>query len=120
MNTANLPSAPQELVNPFDKGAVLRACAIEFDESTFARARDYSEEGKVIDLVFDGNKTVTAKVVGSAEVPYELRIVVTRGRENLSLRGTCSCPVRLNCKHVGATLLSWLDADEGAKLRQIQ
>lgn len=114
MNTANLPSGPQELANPFDQGAVLRACAIEFDEATFNRAREYAEADCVSELVFDGNKTVTAKVRGSAEEPYELRIVVTRGRENLSLRGTCSCPVRLNCKHVGAVILSWLDSEEGS------
>lgn len=113
MNTANLPSGPQEISNPFDRGAVLRACAIEFDESTFNRSREYAAEHRVTQLAFDGNKTVTAMVQGSAESPYELRIVITRGRENLSIRGTCSCPVRLNCKHVGAVILSWLDAEDG-------
>ncbi len=112
MSTAQLPTEVPESPNPFDKGAVLRACDIEFDEATFSRARQYADERRVSGLQFNGNNTVTACVRGSLDNSYELRIVITRGRENLSLRGTCSCPVRLNCKHVAATILSWLDSEQ--------
>ncbi len=90
----------------------MRACGIEFDESTLAKGREYAEQQRVESLVFDGAKTVTARVAGTEEQPYELRLVITRGRENLSLRGTCSCPVRLNCKHVAATIFSWLQTND--------
>jgi superfamily II DNA or RNA helicase len=114
MSTANLPSEVSDLFNPFGEDELLRACGIEFDESTLEKGREYAAQGRVADLVFDGSKTVTASVAGSADQPYELRLVVTRGRENLSLRGTCSCPVRLNCKHVAATIFSWLNTNNGA------
>jgi superfamily II DNA or RNA helicase len=112
MSTANLPTEVPDSFNPFGKDALLRACAIEFDEATFARAREYADQGRVANLEFDGVKTVTATVNGTADNTYELRLVITRGRENLSLRGTCSCPVRLNCKHVAATILSWIDHND--------
>ncbi|MEM7259000.1 MAG: SNF2-related protein, partial [Pseudomonadota bacterium] len=112
MSTANLPSEVSESFNPFGEDELLRACSIEFDESTLAKGRDYADQNRVTNLLFDGSRTVTATVAGSADQPYELRVMVTRGRENLSLRGTCSCPVRLNCKHVAATIFSWLNADK--------
>jgi superfamily II DNA or RNA helicase len=113
MNIANSATDTLETgINPFGRAAILRACSIEFDESTWARAEEYAAQGRVSKLEFNGNNTLTACVAGSAEEPYELRVVITRGRENLSLRGICNCPVRLNCKHVGAALLSWLDSEE--------
>ncbi len=40
------------------------------------------------------------------------QIVITRGRENLSLRGSCSCEERRNCCHVAAAILSWVQTEE--------
>lgn len=112
MSTANLPSEVSESFNPFGEDELMRACSIEFDESTLAKGREYADQQRVTNLVFDGSRTVTAQVAGSDDEPYELRLMVTRGRENLSLRGTCSCPVRLNCKHVAAAIFYWLNADK--------
>ncbi|OED35487.1 hypothetical protein AB833_30165 [Chromatiales bacterium (ex Bugula neritina AB1)] len=122
MSTANLASGLQEIVNPFDKGALLRACDIEFDEITLNRARQFADEQRVGNLQFNGNNAITANVQESDDIVHELKVVITRGRENLSLRGTCSCPVRLNCKHVGATLLAWLDqdAEQGTSTESIE
>ncbi len=98
--------------NPFGKADVLRACEIEFDEATRNRAREYAESGKVTQLAFNGVKTLSAKVQGSDDQEYQLKVDVTRGRENLSLRGICSCPVRINCKHVGAALYTWVESED--------
>ena len=100
------------LPNPFGKADMLRACEIEFDESTRTRARDYADAGHVQQMHFNGVKTLTATVKGSEDNQYQLKIDVTRGRENLSLRGICNCPVRLNCAHVGAALYAWVDSEE--------
>ena len=100
------------LPNPFGKTAILRACDIEFDEATRERANEYAESGHVQQLEFNGTKTLTASVKGSGDETYTLKVDITQGRENLSLRGICDCPVRLNCKHVMAALLSWLSAED--------
>jgi superfamily II DNA or RNA helicase len=47
-----------------------------------------------------------------AEGMVEQQIVITRGRENLSLRGACTCEERRNCCHVAAAILSWVRSDE--------
>ena len=98
--------------NPFGKADMLRACDIEFDEATRNRARSYADNGKVQQLHFNGQKTLTAKVLGSEDNEYQLKIDVTRGRENLSLRGICNCPVRINCAHVGAALYAWVENED--------
>lgn len=104
------PSAVQS--NPFGKADMLRACEIEFDEATRNRARQYAESGTVQQLAFNGVKTLTATVKGSEDNEYQLKVDITRGRENLSLRGICSCPVRINCKHVGAALYTWVESED--------
>lgn len=98
--------------NPFGKADMLRACDIEFDEATRNRAKQYAEAGNVQQLVFNGVKTLQATVKGSDENEYQLKVDITRGRENLSLRGICSCPVRINCKHVGAALYTWVESED--------
>ncbi len=98
--------------NPFGKADMLRACDIEFDEATRNRAKQYAEAGSVQQLVFNGVKTLQATVKGSDENEYQLKVDITRGRENLSLRGICSCPVRINCKHVGAALYTWVETED--------
>ena len=98
--------------NPFGKADMLRACDIEFDEATRNRAKQYAESGNVQQLAFNGAKTLTATVKGSEDNEYQLKIDITRGRENLSLRGICNCPVRINCKHVGAALYAWVDSED--------
>lgn len=100
------------LPNPFGKADMLRACEIEFDEATRTRARDYADSGHVLQMEFNGVKTLTATVKGSEDNQYQLKVDITRGRENLSLRGICSCPVRINCKHVGAALFTWVESED--------
>lgn len=98
--------------NPFGKADMLRACDIEFDEATRNRAKQYAEDGNVQQLAFNGVKTLQATVKGSDDNEYTLKVDITRGRENLSLRGICSCPVRINCKHVGAALYTWVESED--------
>ncbi len=106
------PPAREVKPNPFGKPDILRACEIEFDDATRMRALEYAESGFVHQLEFNGVKTLTATVKSAEEQTFELKVDITRGRENLSLRGICNCPVRINCKHVGAALFAWLDSEE--------
>jgi len=52
----------------------------------------------------------TESTPGNQANPFG-KVAITRGRENLSLRGICSCAVRINCKHVAATLVHWLNIE---------
>lgn len=120
MNSVNPQNPPAPVTetgsavqsNPFGKADMLRACDIEFDEATRNRAKQYAEAGNVRQLAFNGVKTLQATVKGSDDNEYQLKVDITRGRENLSLRGICSCPVRINCKHVGAALYTWVDSED--------
>lgn len=58
----------------------------------------------------DGSGTLVGQVKGTAVVPYV--VVVELASESESLRptaGRCSCPVRHDCKHVAAVLLTYLE-----------
>ncbi|WIB78796.1 DEAD/DEAH box helicase [Curtobacterium sp. MCPF17_002] len=75
----------------------------------FGRARDIVRAGLVDDAVWhDDDGTVTATVSGSADDPYEVRIETTpaRGEFVRPVRSTCTCPLRGECKHVAAALLT--------------
>jgi hypothetical protein len=75
----------------------------------FGRARDLVRAGLVDQAVWqDDDGTVTARVSGSADDPYDVRVETTpaRGEFVRPVRSTCSCPLRGECKHVAAALLT--------------
>jgi len=59
---------------------------------------------KELDWIADGN-VLYATVQGSSAEPYHARITIAAHRFD----GECSCPVHYNCKHVAASLLSWIE-----------
>jgi hypothetical protein len=76
---------------------------------TFGRARDLVRAGLVDEATWhDDDGTVTARVSGSADDPYELSVETTpaRGEFVRPVRSTCSCPLGGDCKHVAAALLT--------------
>lgn len=76
-----------------------------FGERTYEKGLGYFKEGRVGDLVVDGDK-VSGKVIGSADKPYHVKL--TWGK---MVSSTCSCPVGEMCKHGAALTLAFLSND---------
>ncbi|PID60360.1 MAG: helicase SNF2 [Gammaproteobacteria bacterium] len=71
-----------------------------------SRGRAYKSDRRVQSLELeDKTNKLYALVTGSAAQPYAQTISLASHR----LRGECSCPVGVNCKHVAAVLLTWID-----------
>ena len=70
-----------------------------------ARGRKYAEADCVSDLeYFSGEHRYAAKVQGSAVEPYQVEAQLMRGSSGAVVYGLCTCPMRVNCKHVAAML----------------
>ncbi|MGQ7847503.1 DEAD/DEAH box helicase [Granulosicoccus sp. 3-233] len=71
-----------------------------------SRGQVYKASGAVQELEWLAEGSVLAGTVqGSQSEPYHARITIAPHRFD----GECSCPARYNCKHVAATLLSWIE-----------
>jgi superfamily II DNA or RNA helicase len=76
-----------------------------------ARGKHYADEGLVGNLrYFSEKKRYTAAVQGSRPEPYRVEAQVVKGAHGPVIYGLCTCPVRVNCKHVAAMLWKALDA----------
>ncbi len=84
-----------------------------FPPATFERGSRYAEGGNVQKTARDGD-TITAEVRGTGRTPYQVRVDVSKTRTGLRFRGTCTCPVQHQCKHVVAVLLDCAEAAEPA------
>jgi superfamily II DNA or RNA helicase len=73
--------------------------------AAFERGRPYAATGRVSGLRVADDRIV-GQVRGTGLAPYQ--VVVTYGEDPALLRGTCSCPVATNCKHVAAVALTAL------------
>jgi hypothetical protein len=93
-----------------DLRRVLSAASVE-------RGQAYANGGRVREREYDGaaNRYV-AHVQGSREDPYRVEAQVLPGRHGAKFYGVCSCPMRVNCKHVAAVLIDALahGASKGA------
>jgi len=71
-----------------------------------SRGQVYKASGAVqeVDWIPDGN-ILCGTVQGSESEPYHARVTIAPHRFD----GECTCPAHYNCKHVAATLLSWID-----------
>src|SRR5687767_5755937 len=73
------------------------------------RGQGYASRGQVHTRQYNGAlDRYVARVNGSREDPYAVHAHVVRGRSGISVYGTCTCPMRINCKHVAAVLLDAL------------
>ena len=74
--------------------------------ATLARGRIVHARGQVIDVdVNDGGTVIVGRVRGSEPRPYQLMISLRPSNNGVIIQGTCSCPMRSNCKHVAAVLI---------------
>ena len=77
------------------------------DARTYKRGLDYFNSAHVVDYTYNSSRdTLQAIVYGSYGNSYEQEIFLVR---RSFLRGICTCPVGINCKHVVAALLDYLD-----------
>ena len=75
-----------------------------------ARGKHYADEGLVSDLrYFPDKKRYIAAVQGSRPEPYRVEAQLVKGSHGPIIYGLCTCPVRVNCKHVAAMLWKALD-----------
>ena len=77
-------------------------------ESTLRKGGDYARKGSAYDLSWNTRFTeLTGKVEGSGSGSYRATVKFsTSGRTPRPLYGVCTCPMRSNCKHVAALLLT--------------
>jgi superfamily II DNA or RNA helicase len=80
--------------------------ARSIEPATLARGRIVHARGQVIDVdVNDGGTAIVGRVRGSEPRPYQLMISLRPSNNGVIIQGTCSCFMRINCKHVAAVLI---------------
>ena len=82
------------------------------DVGALSRGRVYHQQRRVLQCdvsSFDGVLSISAKVQGSDDDPYDVAIGVSADDDEVAIDGSCSCPMELNCKHVAAALFYLLD-----------
>lgn len=62
-------------------------------------------------------ESVTGRVQGSAAHAYDVEVALRPCGEQVLIHGVCSCPVSLNCKHVAAVLLEFVNRGTGTASR---
>jgi superfamily II DNA or RNA helicase len=86
---------------------------------TLQKGLEYSRRGAVLSMeITEDPLRISGRVAGSGRVPYQVDVAVTlNGPSILGLTGICSCPVRMNCKHVVAVIISGLSSRGQQDLR---
>jgi hypothetical protein len=98
---------------PFDHDAIRR----HLDDRTAQRGAAYQRQGRVRDLVIANNgRQIDGLVQGTRAKPYRVKVAVTGSGKTLRVMGSCSCPMRFDCKHVAAVLYEALDRPSGVPL----
>jgi len=81
-----------------------------FGAATLERGRDYADRGLVVEHVSqrdaDGDLDVQGVVSGSTRLPYVVILSVGVDHQGPWVASQCTCPVRADCKHAVALLLT--------------
>jgi superfamily II DNA or RNA helicase len=74
----------------------------------FLRGRDYASAGNVSAVaVSDVERFVVATVQGNRPAPYQTIVRIEEGSGGrVNVRGVCTCPVAVSCKHVAAAMIT--------------
>ncbi len=89
-----------------------------FDSTDLMKGRSYQQHKRVHRLTITSHLAqmqIGSKVQGSRQDPYTTQINIFKQQNKVIIQGQCSCPVRVNCKHVAATLLTVLSQPAGDK-----
>ncbi|MCI0438511.1 MAG: SWIM zinc finger family protein [Chloroflexi bacterium] len=80
------------------------------NEKSIQRGREYYEGGAVLSVVLRGSQ-LFAKVIGSEEEPYQVRVELNR---HGLVGAACSCPYDWDgyCKHIVAVILAYIHGDK--------
>ncbi len=94
-----------------------------FSESYYARGRAYFKQEMILSLEIvkesDKEATLTSMTRGSYHNHYTQRIDIQWFDDgDVDITGHCSCPVRVNCKHVVAACLKYQAEHAPAKTQQ--
>ncbi|MBA3294146.1 MAG: DEAD/DEAH box helicase [Geodermatophilaceae bacterium] len=101
-----------QLTMTADETALSRLVGTE----TFLRGRDYARRGAVLNpQSLEDPQHIFGQVRGAARMPYTAIAVVSKSADGklASFQGTCTCPVRVDCKHTVALVLASLPHDAG-------
>ena len=79
----------------------------QIDKGSFARGEEYVRREKVLHAALHGD-TAEGAVEGSGGQVYVQMITLKSGPKGVRIDGDCGCPVKGNCKHVVAVLLTCL------------
>lgn len=76
-------------------------------QAALTRGSAYADSNRVRKLAVSGNGAIlTAEVRGSYRSWYQTMVFADLTASRLSWKGSCSCPVGSNCKHVAALVLA--------------
>ncbi|OGT63613.1 MAG: hypothetical protein A3E85_01495 [Gammaproteobacteria bacterium RIFCSPHIGHO2_12_FULL_45_12] len=93
-----------------------------FNDIYFHRGQQYYTEGRVTLIDIRKKKShrwmVDAEVQGSKRYSYDVEIHIEQRGGRFFIRGECDCPMRINCKHVVATLLKVI-AQSGKMIQEV-
>jgi len=84
-----------------------------FPHSHYERGYAYYRNGHVRNLkIENAGEKITAKVKGKGSKIYNVSILLTGSGQRTHVRGLCTCPMVINCKHVVATLLQAMNPSD--------
>lgn len=81
-----------------------------FPANVLQKAQNYVIQGRVLDVTASSdNHNIESFVAGSHPEPYRQDITLVNINHKILMNAHCTCPVRSNCKHVAAALLTLVD-----------
>jgi SNF2 family DNA or RNA helicase len=81
-----------------------------FPANVVQKAQNYVIQGRVLDVISSNdNHNIEAHVSGTQDEPYRQDITLVNINHKVLMNAHCTCPVRQNCKHVAAALLTLVD-----------
>jgi superfamily II DNA or RNA helicase len=86
------------------------------DTRSFQAGLAYALDNHVLEIRKTSENYLQSRVKGSGRNSYVTEISLQAlMAPSPALRGSCSCPVGFNCKHVAATLIAYFQSDEAHK-----
>ena len=100
------------MVPEFTEKDIVTSCGKTYTD----RGRNYQRAGRVLmaQLAEDG-ATLEGVVQGSAARPYRVTVMIETTARGTLFEGSCSCPMRFDCKHVAAVLFEYLHQERPSR-----
>ena len=89
----------------------MRGIKTAFSSQNYLNGRNYFRGNRVSEMQLshpsNNESIIEARVLGRE--PYSVRVRLHDTKHTIHIYGSCSCPMRVDCKHVVATLLKAID-----------